>query len=124
MNDGGSIILVASAGKNKATPGRSTYSATKAALRVFVRTWTMELKDRGIRSNVLSPGATETPIIEGLFGTKEAADVGRAQFKAATPLGRIGRPEEIAAAAFFLASSEASFVAGIDLAVDGGLSSV
>ncbi len=124
MNDGGSIILIASAGKNKATPGRSIYSGTKAALRAFVRTWTMELKDRGIRSNVLSPGATETPILEGLFGSKEAAEAGKAQFASATPLGRIGRPEEIAAAALFLASSEASFVAGIDLAVDGGLSAI
>ena len=83
----------------------------------------MELKNRGIRSNVLSPGATETPILEDLFGSKEAAEAGKAQL-AATPLGRIGRPEEIAAAALFLASSEASFVAGIDLAVDGGLSAV
>jgi NAD(P)-dependent dehydrogenase (short-subunit alcohol dehydrogenase family) len=124
MNDGGSIILVASAGKNKATPGRSAYSATKAALRAFVRTWTMELKDRGIRSNVLSPGATETPILDGLFGSKEATEAGKAQFVSATPLGRMGRPEEIAAAALFLASSEASFIAGIDLAVDGGLSAV
>lgn len=124
MNDGGSIILVASAGKNKATLGRSTYSGTKAALRAFVRTWTMELRDRGIRSNVLSPGATDTPIIDGLFPSKEAAEAGRAQFAALTPLGRIGRPEEIAAAALFLASSEGSFVAGIDLAVDGGLSAV
>jgi len=124
MNDGGSIILVASAGKNKATPGRSTYSGTKAALRAFVRTWTMELRDRGIRSNVLSPGATETPIIDGLFGSKEAADAARAQFTSATPLGRLARPEEIAAAALFLASSESSFVAGADLAVDGGLSAV
>ncbi|MDR3614768.1 MAG: glucose 1-dehydrogenase [Candidatus Obscuribacterales bacterium] len=124
MNDGGSIILVASAGKNKATPGRSTYSGTKAALRAFVRTWTMELKDRHIRSNVLSPGATDTPIIDGLFGSKEAAEVGKKQFVAATPLGRMGRPEEIASAALFLASSESSFVAGIDLLVDGGLSAV
>jgi NAD(P)-dependent dehydrogenase (short-subunit alcohol dehydrogenase family) len=124
MNDGGSIILVASAGKTKATPGRCTYSGTKAALRAFVRTWTIELKDRGIRSNVLSPGATDTPIIDGLFGSKEAADAGRAQFTSAIPLGRIGRPEEIAAAALFLASSEGSFVAGIDLVVDGGWSAV
>jgi NAD(P)-dependent dehydrogenase (short-subunit alcohol dehydrogenase family) len=124
MNDGGSIILVASAGKTKATPGRSTYSGTKAALRAFVRTWTMELKDRHIRSNVLSPGATDTPIIDRLFDSKEAADIGRGQFTAATPLGRMGRPEEIAAAALFLASSESSFVAGIDLLVDGGLSAV
>lgn len=124
MNDGGSIILVASAGKNKATPGRSMYSGTKAALRAFVRTWTMELKERGIRSNVLSPGATETPILEDLFGSKEAAVAGKAQLASATPLGRMGRPDEVAAAALFLASSEASFVAGVDLAVDGGLSSV
>src|SRR5271168_2048160 len=124
INDGASIILVASAGKTKATPGRSTYSGTKAALRAFVRTWTMELRDRGIRSNVLSPGATETPILEGLFGSKEATEAGKAQFVSATPLGRIGRPDEIAAAALFLASSEASFIAGIDLAVDGGLSAV
>ena len=124
MNDGGSIILVASAGKNKATPGRSTYSGTKAALRAFVRTWTMELKDRRIRSNVLSPRATDTPIIDGLFGSKEAAEVGKKHFVAATSLGRMGRPEEIASAALFLASSDSSFVAGIDLVVDGGLSAV
>ena len=124
MNDGGSIILITSAGKNKATPGRSAYSGTKAALRSFVRTWTMELKDRGIRSNVLSPGATETPILDGLFGSKEATEAGKAQFVKATPLGRMGRPEEIAAAALFLASSEASFITGIDLVVDGGLSAV
>jgi NAD(P)-dependent dehydrogenase (short-subunit alcohol dehydrogenase family) len=124
MNDGGSIILVASAGKTKATPGRSTYSGAKAALRAFVRTWTMELRDRGIRSNVLSPGATDTPIIDGLFGSKTAADEGRAQMTKATPLGRFARPEEIAAAALFLASSEGSFVAGADLVVDGGLSAV
>jgi NAD(P)-dependent dehydrogenase (short-subunit alcohol dehydrogenase family) len=124
MNDGGSIILIASAGKNRATPGRSLYSRTKAALRSFVRTWTMELKDRGIRSNVLSPGATETPILEDLFGSQEAAEAGKVQLASATPLGRIGRPDEVAAAALFLASSEASFIAGIDLAVDGGLSAV
>ncbi len=124
MNDGGSIILITSAGKDKATPGRSAYSGTKAALRSFVRTWTIELKDRGIRSNVLSPGATETPILDGLFNSKESAEAGRAQFVAATPLGRMGRPEEIAAGALFLASSEGSFIAGIDLVVDGGLSAV
>ena len=124
MNDGGSIILIASAGKNKATPGRSLYSGSKAALRSFVRTWTMELKDRGIRSNVLSPGATETPILEDLFGSKEGAAAGKKQLASATPLGRIGRPEEIAAAALFLASDESSFVAGIDLQVDGGLTAI
>ena len=124
MNDGGSIILIASAGKDKATPGRSAYSGTKAALRSFVRTWTIELKERGIRSNVLSPGATETSILDGLFGTKEATETAKAQFVKATPMGRMGRPEEIAAAALFLTSSEASFITGIDLVVDGGLSAV
>jgi NAD(P)-dependent dehydrogenase (short-subunit alcohol dehydrogenase family) len=124
MSEGGSIILVASAGKNKATPTRSTYSGAKAALRSFARTWTMELKDRGIRVNVLSPGAVQTPLLDATFPSKEAAGQSKAHLSSITPLGRLGRPEEIAAAALFLASDESSFVAGIDLAVDGGLTAV
>ncbi|MDB5576596.1 MAG: 3-oxoacyl-[acyl-carrier protein] reductase [Bradyrhizobium sp.] len=73
---------------------------------------------------MLSPGPTETPIIQGLFPTKEAAEQGKALFAAQIPMGRIGQPEEIAAAALFLASNESSFIAGIDLAVDGGLTAV
>jgi NAD(P)-dependent dehydrogenase (short-subunit alcohol dehydrogenase family) len=108
----------------KGFPAYSTYSATKAALRSFVRTWTTELKDRKIRANVISPGAVETPIIDGQFLSKEMADGARAMFISMTPLGRLGRPEEIASAALFLASDESSYVAGIDLPVDGGVTAV
>ena len=101
-----------------------TYSATKAALRSFVRTWTSEFASRGIRANVISPGPIETPIIDGQFPTKEAADALREQFKGMIPMGRIGLAEEVAAAALFLASSESSYITGIDLPVDGGLVAV
>jgi NAD(P)-dependent dehydrogenase (short-subunit alcohol dehydrogenase family) len=89
-----------------------------------VRTWTAELKDRGIRVNAISPGAIDTPIIDAQATTKEGADAIRSSFTAATPLNRLGRPEEIAAAALFLASDESSYIAGADLVVDGGLSAV
>ncbi|RKE38273.1 NAD(P)-dependent dehydrogenase (short-subunit alcohol dehydrogenase family) [Paraburkholderia sp. BL23I1N1] len=124
LNDGASIILVASAGKNKGLPGRSTYSATKAALRSLARTWTSELKDRNIRTNVLSPGAVETPMFNEQYPSQHAAAEARRQITSMTPLNRLGRPEEIAAAALFLASDESSFIAGIDLPVDGGLTAV
>jgi NAD(P)-dependent dehydrogenase (short-subunit alcohol dehydrogenase family) len=124
LNDGASIILVASAGKNKGLPGRSTYSATKAALRSFARTWTSELKDRKIRTNVLSPGPVDTPMFDEQFPSKEGAAEARKQITAMTPLARLARPEEIASAALFLASDQSSYVAGIDLPVDGGLTAV
>ena len=121
MRNGGSIILNASIAAVKGLPAHGVYGATKAAVRSFARTWTMELKDRGIRVNSLSPGATDTPIIDGQFTSKEQADTARGNFAAATPMGRIGRPEELAAAALFLASDDSSFITGIDLQVDGGL---
>lgn len=121
MKHGGSIVLNASIVAVKGLPAHGVYAATKAAVRSFARTWTMELKDRGIRVNTLSPGATDTPIIDGQFTSKDQADKARANFAAATPMGRIGRPEELAAAALFLASDESSFITGIDLQVDGGL---
>lgn len=124
MNDGGSVILVGSGVWLKGYPAYSTYAATKAALRSFVRTWTTELKDRKIRANVISPGAVETPIIDGQFPTKEAADGAREWFKSIIPLGRLGEPEEIASAALFLASDESSYVLGNDLIVDGGATAV
>jgi NAD(P)-dependent dehydrogenase (short-subunit alcohol dehydrogenase family) len=124
LNEGASIILVASAGKNKGMPGRSTYSATKAALRSFARTWTNELKDRKIRTNVISPGPVDTPMFDNQYPSKEGAAEARKQITAMTPLARLGRPEEIASAALFLASDQSSFVAGIDLPVDGGLTAV
>jgi|SRR5215471_16916676 len=93
-------------------------------VRSLVRTWAQELKDKGIRVNTLSPGATETPIIRGQFDSDEASDAAKQAFASMTPLGRIGQPEELAAAALFLASNESSYVTGIDLPVDGGLAQV
>jgi len=124
LNDGGAIIVITSIAENKGIPGFTAYSATKAAVRSFVRTWTAELKDRRIRVNAISPGPIDTPIFEQQAPTKEGADQVRAQFAAAVPFGRLGRPEEIASAALFLASDEASFVAGVDLPVDGGMSAL
>ncbi len=124
MKNGGSIVLVSSVLHVKGLPAHGTYSATKAALRSFARTWAMELKDRGIRVNTLSPGAVDTPIIDGQFKTKDEADAAKANFAGATPLGRIGRPEELASAALFLASDDSSYSTGIDLMVDGGLGQV
>jgi NAD(P)-dependent dehydrogenase (short-subunit alcohol dehydrogenase family) len=124
LNDGASIILVASAGKNKGFAGRSAYSASKAALRSLARTWTSEFKDRKIRTNVLSPGPVDTPMFDGQFPSKEGAAEARKQITAMIPLGRPGLPEEIASAALFLASDQSSYVAGIDLPVDGGLTAV
>lgn len=98
-----------------------TYSASKAALRSFGRTWAAQLKGRGIRVNTLSPGAIDTPIIDGQFKTREEADGARAMFASITPLGRIGRPEEMGAAVLFLASEESSYSTGIDLVADGGI---
>ena len=124
MNDGGSIILTGSAVWPKGFPAYSTYSATKAALRSFARTWTKELKDRKIRTNVISPGAIDTPIIDSQVDSKEAAEKLKAEFASFTLLGRVGRAEEIASAALFLGSDESSYVAGIDLPVDGGITAV
>lgn len=124
FRDGGAIVLISSVAAFKGIPRYTAYSATKASVRSFVRTWTAELKDRGIRVNAISPGAIDTPIIDAQAATKEGADAIRASFTAATPLNRLGRPEEIAAAALFLASDESSYVAGADLVVDGGLSAL
>lgn len=124
MGQGGSIILIASIASIKGMPGYGTYSATKAAVRSFARTWTMELKERGIRVNTLSPGPIDTPIIETQADSKEGADAVRASFASVIPLGRMGQAHEVAAGALFLASDESSFVAGIDLPVDGGMAQV
>jgi NAD(P)-dependent dehydrogenase (short-subunit alcohol dehydrogenase family) len=124
IRTGGSVILVGSVAGYVGVPGYSTYSATKAALRSYTRTWTREFNDRGIRFNTLSPGPVDTPIMDGQADSAEAANEIKAQFAAAIPLNRLGRPEEIAAAALFLASDEASFVAGAELSVDGGMAQV
>ncbi|NWE20070.1 SDR family NAD(P)-dependent oxidoreductase [Pseudomonas sp. P7548] len=124
LRDGASVILTGSIAGVKGYPTYGTYSASKAAVRSFARTWTMELKDRGIRVNTLSPGAIDTPIMDSQVSTPEEADALRVQFAHATPLGRLGRPEEVASVALFLASEDSSFVAGIDLFVDGGIAQV
>ncbi len=124
LNDGASVVLVGSAVWLKGFPGYGTYSGTKAALRSFVRTWTTELKDRGIRVNLLSPGAVETPAIDGQFATREEADRARDWFTSISPAGRIARPEEIASVALFLASDESSYVLGSDILADGGVTAV
>lgn len=121
MKKGGTIVLVASGLHLKGLPRHGTYAATKAAIRSFARTWAAELKDRGIRVNTLSPGAIDTPIIDGQFKTKAEADGARSLFAQMTPLGRIGRADEMAAAALFLASEDSSYCTGIDLVADGGL---
>jgi NAD(P)-dependent dehydrogenase (short-subunit alcohol dehydrogenase family) len=121
MGEVGSIILVSSCLATKGLPGHSVYNATKAAIRSLVRTAAAELLASGIRVNTLSPGPVDTPIIEGQVGSPEAAEEFRKQAASVVPLGRIGRPEELAAAALFLASDESSFSTGIDLVVDGGM---
>jgi NAD(P)-dependent dehydrogenase (short-subunit alcohol dehydrogenase family) len=118
LKEGGSIILTGSGAWQKGFPIYATYSGTKAALRSFVRTWTAEFASKGIRANVISPGPIETPILQGQFG--ENTDAMKEQFKTIIPMKRLGRPEEVAAAAVFLASDESSFITGIDLPVDGG----
>jgi len=124
LNDGASIILVAAVGKNKGIPGRSAYSATKAAIRSYARTWTSELKSRGIRTNVISPGAVDTPMFDSQYPSGEGAAEARKQIIAMTPLARLANPDEIACVALFLASDLSSYVAGIDLPVDGGLTAI
>ena len=114
LNDGASIILTGSVGSVKGTPAFWVYGATKAAIRNFVRAWSVELKDRRIRSNVLSPGPTETPLVD-----RQSPET-IARMVATIPMGRIGSPEEVAKAALFLASDDSSFVTGIELFVDGG----
>jgi NAD(P)-dependent dehydrogenase (short-subunit alcohol dehydrogenase family) len=118
MNEGGSIILNGSVASIKGTPAFGVYAASKAAIRSFVRTWTSELKDRHIRSNVVSPGPIATPLT-----TRQNSDV-IARIAATVPMGRMGHPDEVAKAALFLASDDSSFVTGIELFVDGGRAQV
>jgi NAD(P)-dependent dehydrogenase (short-subunit alcohol dehydrogenase family) len=114
LKDGGSIILNGSVASVKGTPAFGVYGATKAALRSFVRTWTSDLKGRHIRSNVISPGPTDTPAVDG------QPEDAIARIVSTIPMGRMGEPSEIAKAALFLASDDSSFVTGIELFVDGG----
>jgi NAD(P)-dependent dehydrogenase (short-subunit alcohol dehydrogenase family) len=121
MKDGGAIVLNASIVSVKGIPAFGVYSATKAAVRSFARTWTNELKDRKIRVNVVSPGPIDTPGVDGLVGDPEQAKQMKANFATQVPLGRVGQPDEIAKAVVFLVSDDSSFVAGVELYVDGGM---
>jgi NAD(P)-dependent dehydrogenase (short-subunit alcohol dehydrogenase family) len=124
MTEGGSIVLVSSGLHLKGLPEHGTYSATKAAMRSFARTLAAEFSTRRIRVNTLSPGAIDTPIIDGQFKTKAEADGARDFFAKLTPLGRIGRAEEMAKAILFLASDDSSYSTGIDLVADGGITQI
>lgn len=121
INRGGAIVLVASGLHMKGLAAAGVYAATKAAVRSLSRTWATELKDRGIRVNTLSPGPVDTPIVDLQFKSKEEADAARVSIGQMVPLGRMGRADEMAAAALFLASDESSFSTGIDLVADGGV---
>lgn len=124
ISDGGSIILTGSNTSVTGTPAFSVYSASKAAVRSFARCWCQDLKHRGIRVNALSPGPTRTPGLNRLAGTEEQAETMQAALIEMIPLGRLGAPDEIAAAALFLASRDSSFITGIELFVDGGMSQI
>jgi hypothetical protein len=119
--DGAAVLLTASNVSIKGTPAFSVYSASKAAVRSFARSWTLDLKSRGIRVNVISPGPIRTPGLVELAGPETEAQQGLLDYMAATvPLGRVGDPEDVAGAAVFLASSDAAYIAGTELFVDGG----
>jgi NAD(P)-dependent dehydrogenase (short-subunit alcohol dehydrogenase family) len=124
LPDGASIILNSSIVANKGFPMNSVYSATKAAIRSFARTWTTDLKDRRIRVNAVSPGSIDTPGLSGLLGSSETGQQRMKNIPNTVPLGRLGTADEIAKAVVFLASDDASFVTGIELFVDGGVAQV
>jgi NAD(P)-dependent dehydrogenase (short-subunit alcohol dehydrogenase family) len=119
LNEGASVVLTGSTSAHNGTPAFSAYAASKAAIRSFGRTWAAELAGRGIRVNTVTPGSTETPGLKGLAPSGQEQGM-LDEMAAATPLGRLGRPEEIAAAVAFLASDQSSFATGSELFVDGG----
>jgi len=124
LPDGASIILNSSVVASKGLPINSVYSATKAAIRSFARTWTTDLKDRRIRVNAVSPGSIDTPGLSGLLGSSETGQQRLKMISTNVPLGRLGTADEIAKAVVFLASDDASYVTGAELFVDGGFAQV
>jgi NAD(P)-dependent dehydrogenase (short-subunit alcohol dehydrogenase family) len=119
FTDGGSIIMTSSNAGLKGFPAWGVYAASKAALHVFARTWVNELKDRRIRVNVLCPGQVNTPLMDQVLDAEA-----KKQFESLIPRGKMGRPEEIATVALFLASDDSSYVNGVELVVDGGMSAI
>lgn len=124
LSDGASIILNSSIVGSKGLSMNSVYSATKAAVRSFARTWTTDLRGRHIRVNAISPGSIDTPGLDNLLASAKAGDERRKMISTVTPLGRLGTPDEIAKAAVFLASEDSSYITGIELFVDGGFAQV
>ncbi len=120
FQDGGSIVLTASVGASKGTQALSVYNATKAAIRSFARSWTVDLKHRKIRVNAISPGPIDTPGLSRLFENGQQADQVKTTLLSTIPMGRVGNPDEVAKAVLFLASDDSSFITGIELFVDGG----
>lgn len=121
MRDGGSIILTSSIAGSKVMDNHAVYAGSKAAIEAFARNWALELKDRRIRVNVLSPGPVDTPILAKLGITESARPDFDKSMAAAIPLGRLGQPNDLAQAALFLASDDSVFVTGVNLKVDGGM---
>ncbi len=124
LPDGASIILNASIVASKGLPANSVYSATKAAVRSFARTWTTDLKDRRIRVNAVSPGPIDTPGLNDLVASTGAGEQRLKMISNTVPLGRLGTPNEIARAVVFLASDDSSYITGTELFVDGGFAQV
>jgi NAD(P)-dependent dehydrogenase (short-subunit alcohol dehydrogenase family) len=124
LPDGASIILNASIVASKGLSSNSVYSATKAAVRSFARTWTTDLKDRRIRVNAVSPGSIDTPGLTELLASSETGQQRLKMLSTSVPLGRLGKPDEIAKAVVFLASDDSSYITGTELFVDGGFAQV
>jgi NAD(P)-dependent dehydrogenase (short-subunit alcohol dehydrogenase family) len=124
FQEGGSIILNASIAASKGVEASSVYNATKAAIRSFARTWTVELKHRKIRVNAISPGPIDTPGFNGLAQTEEQIEQFKTSIVSSVPMGRMGSPDEIAKVVSFLASDDSSYVTGIELFVDGGMAQI
>jgi NAD(P)-dependent dehydrogenase (short-subunit alcohol dehydrogenase family) len=124
MPDGSSIILNASIVASKGLAANSVYSATKAAVRSFARTWTTDLKDRRIRVNAVSPGSTDTPGLNELLASAEVGNQRLKMISNSVPLRRLGTPDEIAKAVLFLASDDSSYITGTELFVDGGFAQI
>lgn len=122
LRDGGAILLTSSIASSKVMEGHAAYAGSKAAIEAFARAWALEFKHRSIRVNVISPGPVDTPILSKLGIPAADRPAFEASVAAAVPLGRFGHPEELARVALFLASNESSFITGVNLSVDGGIS--